>query len=88
LQALPDVGSDNPFSNSVGETAGFSSPQGALSPGARAHLVHAGVATKDNERAKFSFQYLSKQNFMVIWLKNNGSVMVLDFQQALADRRY
>ena len=38
LQTLPDVGSDNPFSNSVGETAGFS--------------LHAGVATKANERAK------------------------------------
>ena len=38
LQTLPDVGSDNPFSNSVGETAGFS--------------LHAGVATRANERAK------------------------------------
>jgi hypothetical protein len=38
LQTLPDVGSDNPFSNSVGKTAGFS--------------LHAGVATKANERAK------------------------------------
>jgi len=38
LQTLPDVGSNNPFSNSVGETAGFS--------------LHAGVAAKANERAK------------------------------------
>jgi len=38
LQTLPEVGSDNPFSNSIGETAGFS--------------LHAGVATKANERAK------------------------------------
>jgi hypothetical protein len=38
LQTLPDVGADNPFSNSVGKTAGFS--------------LHAGVATKANERAK------------------------------------
>ena len=38
LQTLPDVGSDNPFSNSVSETAGFS--------------LHAGVATKANERTK------------------------------------
>ncbi len=38
LQTLPDVGSDNPFSNSVGKTAGFS--------------LHAGVATKANERVK------------------------------------
>ena len=38
LQTLPDVGSDNPSSNSVGETAGFS--------------LHAGVAAKANERAK------------------------------------
>jgi len=38
LQTLPDVESDSPFSNSVGETAGFS--------------LHAGVATKANERAK------------------------------------
>ena len=35
---LPDAGLDNPLSNSVGETAGFS--------------LHAGVATKANERAK------------------------------------
>ena len=38
LQTLPDVESDSPFSNSVGETAGFS--------------LHAGVATKANERTK------------------------------------
>jgi len=38
LQTLPDVGSDNLFSNSVGKIAGFS--------------LHAGVATKANERAK------------------------------------
>ena len=38
LQTFPDVGSDNPFSNSVGETAGFS--------------LHAGVAAKASERAK------------------------------------
>jgi ribosomal protein S27E len=38
LQTLPDAGSDNPFSNSVGKAAGFS--------------LHAGVATKTNERAK------------------------------------
>jgi hypothetical protein len=38
LQTLPDVESDNPFPNSVGETAGFS--------------PHAGVATKVNERVK------------------------------------
>jgi hypothetical protein len=38
LQTLPDVGSDNPFSNSIGKTAGFS--------------LHAGVATKANERVK------------------------------------
>ena len=38
LQTLPDAGLDNPLSNSVGETAGFS--------------LHAGVATKANERAK------------------------------------
>ena len=40
LQTLPDVGSDNPFSNPVGEQAGFS--------------LHAGVATKANERAKLN----------------------------------
>jgi hypothetical protein len=38
LQTLPDCESDNPFSNSVGEVAGFS--------------LHAGVATKTNERVK------------------------------------
>jgi hypothetical protein len=38
LQTLPDCQSDNPFSSSVGEVAGFS--------------LHAGVATKANERAK------------------------------------
>jgi hypothetical protein len=38
LQTLLDVGSDNPFSNSVGKTAGFP--------------LHAGVATEANERAK------------------------------------
>ena len=37
LQTLPDLESDNPFSSSVGEVAGFS--------------LHAGVATKANERA-------------------------------------
>ena len=37
LQTLPDCESDNPFSSSVGEVAGFS--------------LHAGVATKANERA-------------------------------------
>jgi hypothetical protein len=38
LQTLPDCESDNPFSNSVGEVAGFS--------------LHAGVATKANDRVK------------------------------------
>ena len=38
LQTLPDCQSDNPFSSSVGEVAGFS--------------LHAGVATTANERAK------------------------------------
>ncbi len=38
LQTLPNLESDNPFSSSVGEAAGFS--------------LHAGVATKANERAK------------------------------------
>ena len=38
LQTLPDCQLDNPFSSSVGEVAGFS--------------LHAGVATKANERAK------------------------------------
>jgi len=38
LQTLPSLESDNPFSGSVGEAAGFS--------------LHAGVATKANERAK------------------------------------
>ena len=38
LQTLPDCQSDNPFSSSVGEAAGFS--------------LHAGVATKANERTK------------------------------------
>ena len=38
LQTLRDVESDNPFSNPVGETAGFS--------------LHAGVSTKANERTK------------------------------------
>ena len=37
LQTLPDLEPDNPFSNSVAEVAGFS--------------LHAGVATKANERA-------------------------------------
>ncbi len=45
LQTLPDVGSDNPFSNFVGKTAGFS--------------LHAGVATKANERAKLNSKYRS-----------------------------
>jgi len=38
LQTLPELESDNPFSSSVGEVAGFS--------------LHAGVATKVNERTK------------------------------------
>jgi len=38
LQTLPDCESDNPFTDSVGKVAGFS--------------LHAGVATKTNERAK------------------------------------
>ena len=38
LQSLPVCQSDNPFSSSVGEVAGFS--------------LHAGVATKANERTK------------------------------------
>lgn len=38
LQTLPNLESDNPFSGSVGEVAGFS--------------LHAGVAAKANERAK------------------------------------
>lgn len=38
LQTLPDCESDSPLSSSVGETDGFS--------------LHAGVATKANERAK------------------------------------
>jgi hypothetical protein len=38
LQTLPDLESDNPCSNSVGEAAGFS--------------LHGGVATKANERMK------------------------------------
>jgi len=38
LQTLPNLESDNPFSGSVGEAAGFS--------------LHAGVATKANERTK------------------------------------
>ena len=38
LQTLPNLESDNPFSSSVGEAAGFS--------------LHAGVATKANERTK------------------------------------
>jgi len=38
LQTLPSLESDNPFSGSVGEAAGFS--------------LHAGVATNANERAK------------------------------------
>jgi hypothetical protein len=38
LQTLPDCESHNPFSSSVGEAAGFS--------------LHAGVATKANEREK------------------------------------
>jgi hypothetical protein len=38
MQTLPDCQTDNPFAGSVGETAGFS--------------LHAGVATRANERAK------------------------------------
>ena len=38
LQTLPDYESDNPFSNSVGEVAGFS--------------MHAGVAARAHERDK------------------------------------
>jgi hypothetical protein len=38
LQTLPDLESDNPFSSSVGDVAGFS--------------LHAGVATKANDRNK------------------------------------
>ena len=38
LQTLPDCESDNPFASMVGEVAGFS--------------LHAGVASKANERAK------------------------------------
>jgi hypothetical protein len=38
LQTLPNLESDNPFSSSVGEAAGFS--------------LHAGVAARANERAK------------------------------------
>ena len=37
LATLPDLQSDNPFPGTVGEAAGFS--------------LHAGVATKTNERA-------------------------------------
>ena len=38
LRTLPDLESDNPCSNSVGEAAGFS--------------LHAGVVAKDSERDK------------------------------------
>jgi len=38
LQTLPDCESDNPFASTLGEVAGFS--------------LHAGVATRANERAK------------------------------------
>ena len=38
LQTLPDIGSNNPGTTRVGEVSGFS--------------LHAGVATKANERAK------------------------------------
>jgi hypothetical protein len=38
LQTLPDCESGNPFVSTLGEVAGFS--------------LHAGVATKANERAK------------------------------------
>jgi len=39
LQTLPNLETSNPLSGSVGEAGGFS--------------LHAGVATKGNERAKF-----------------------------------
>jgi len=43
---------DEPFDDPVGKVAGFSLPQGTLSPRPGSHLVHAGVAAKADERKK------------------------------------
>ena len=64
LQTLPDLESDNPFPNSVGETAGFS--------------LHAGVATKANERAKLErlCRYITRPSVSTkrLSLTRNGQV--------------
>ena len=64
LQTLPDLESDNPFSSSVGEVAGFS--------------LHAGVATKANERAKLErlCRYITRSALSTkrLSLTRNGQV--------------
>ena len=64
LQTLPNLESDNPFSGSVGEAAGFS--------------LHAGVAAKDNERAKLErlCRYISRPALSTkrLSLTRNGQV--------------
>ena len=64
LQTLPNLESDNPFSGSVGEAAGFS--------------LHAGVAAKANERAKLErlCRYISRPALSTkrLSLTRNGQV--------------
>jgi len=64
LQTLPNLESDNPFSGSVGEAAGFS--------------LHAGVAAKANERAKLErlCRYISRPALSTkrLSLNRNGQV--------------
>jgi len=64
LKTLPDRESDNSFSSSLGETAGFS--------------LHAGVATKANERAKLErlCRYITRPAISMkrLSLTRNGQV--------------
>ena len=64
LQTLPDCQSDNPFSSSAGEVAGFS--------------LHAGVATKANERSKLErlCRYITRPAVSVqrLSMTRNGQV--------------
>jgi hypothetical protein len=64
LQTLPNLESDNPFSGSVGEAAGFS--------------LHAGVAANANERAKLErlCRYISRPALSTkrLSLTRNGQV--------------
>ena len=52
LQTLPAC--DEP---DAGKVAGFSLPQGTISPRPGSHLVHAGVAAKADERKKLDYVF-------------------------------